>query len=292
MKISILHDVKPEVAEECGKITGSSVTIQKPEGADIQIILRKFVPTEKLKMIQTVSAGVDHLKFEELPENVTLCSNAGAFSDPVAEHAFAMLLAHAKRICKFNSDTKNGTYKRERVDSMFGLTFGILGHGGIGRSSARIARALGMKVIAYTRSPKEDENVDQFVKTPEEIFTGSDVLLIALPLSKATKDFVNDGFLKMFRGSVLINVARADIVHEGSMKEYLSSHPDVVYLSDVWWNEPEISFPIPGNVMLTPHVGGISRESTEKAVLRACQNVRRYMDGNPDNIVNVSEYRK
>lgn len=291
MKITILHQVEPDVAAECSRITGADVTVKEPEDAEIQIILGKFVPTEKLKMVQTISAGVDHLKFSELPENVTLCSNAGAFSDPVAEHAFAMLLAHAKKICQFVSETRNGVYRKERVDSLYGLTFGILGHGGIGRSSARIAKGLGMRVLAYTRTVKEDPNVDAFVATPEEIFSKSDVLLVALPKTKATLGIVDRKLLSLFKGSVIVNVARADIVNESDMKEFLASHRDVNYLSDVWWNEPNVAFPIPENAMLTPHVGGISRESADKAVLRACRNVKLYLDGKPENLVNVSEYR-
>lgn len=290
MKATILHDVDQEVVKKCSEITGLEVLVNEPEDAEIQIVLRRFVPTGKLRMVQTVSAGVDHLKFNELPEGVVLCSNAGAFSDPVAEHAFAMLLSHAKKICHFSSETRNGTYRKERVDTLNGLTLGILGHGGIGRSSARIAKAFGMKVIAFTRTVREDPNVDRFVGSQEDIFRESDILLIALPKTRETIGSVGSRLLSMFRGQVLINVARADIVDEASMKKFLDENPDRYYLSDVWWDEPEVKFPIPMNAMLTPHVGGISRESADQAFIRACTNVRRYLDGNPENIVNVAEY--
>ena len=291
MKITILHDLGPEVVEKCKLITGQDVSLNEPDDAEIQIILRKFIPTRNLKMVQTVSAGVDHLKFDELPEGVTLCSNAGAFSDPVAEHAFAMLLTHAKKICQFASETRNGTYRKDRVDTLSGQTFGILGHGGIGKSSARIARALGMRVIAYTRSVKEDPNVDKFASTAEAIFEESDILLIALPKTKQTLKLVNKSLLARFRGKVIMNMARADIVDEDDMKSYLSENPDVFYLTDVWWNEPDVKFPIPENAMLTPHVGGISRESADNAFILACTNVKRYLDGKPENVVDVKEYR-
>lgn len=292
MKVTILREVSPEVVEKCSKITGLEVTVNQPEDAEIQIVLEKFAPTDRVKMIQTVSAGVDHLKFNELPTGVMLCSNAGAFSDPVAEHAFAMILAHAKKICQFSAQTKNGVYRKDRVDTLNGLSFGILGHGGIGRSSAKIARALGMRVIAYTRSAREDINVDRFVQSPEELVGESDVLLIALPKTNETLGLVDGKLLSHFKGSLMVNMARADIVNEDDMKGFLKKNPDVFYLSDVWWNEPEVDFPIPENAMLTPHVGGISKESADNAFVLACTNVRRYLDGRPENIVKVSEYRK
>lgn len=292
MKATILHDVSDEVINKCSEITGIPVSKESPDDAEIQIILRKFIPTEHLKFVQTVSAGVDHLKFPELPEGVTLCSNAGAFSDPVAEHAFAMILAHEKKILEFTSDTKNGTYRKMRVDTLNGLTLGILGHGGIGRSSARIAKGFRMNVSAYTRSVKEDENVDEFVHSAVELVEKSDVLLLALPKTTQTIGMVNADLLSHFRGSLIVNVARADIVNEKDMLDYLKAHPEVFYLSDVWWNEPDVKFPIPENAMLTPHVGGISKESADNAFLLACSNVKRYLEGKPENLVKISEYIK
>lgn len=292
VKATILHDVSPEVVEKCARITGLEVTVNQPEDADIQIVLRKFVPTDKVKFIQTVSAGIDHLHFGELKDNVLLCSNAGAFSDPVAEHAFAMMLAHTKKIFQFTEETRNGIYKKDRVMTLSGLKLGILGHGGIGRSTARIAKALGMNVLAYTRTVREDPNVDSFIDSAEELVEKSDVLFLALPKTNKTLGMVNGELLSHFNGSMIVNMARADIVSEKDMLEYLSKNQNVWYLSDVWWNEPDVRFPIPENAMLTPHVGGISKESADNAFYLACTNVKRYLEGNPQNIMDRTEYQK
>lgn len=292
VKATILRDVSPEVIEKCSRITGLEVTANQPDDADIQIVLHTFVPTDRVKMIQTVSAGVDHLEFGKLKDGVILCSNAGAFSDPVAEHAFAMILAHVKKIFQFTEETRNGVYRKDRVRTLSGMSLGILGHGGIGRSAARIAKALGMTVNAYTRTVKEDSNVDRFIDSPEELVKNCEVLFLALPLTKKTNGMVNRPLLSMFKGSIIVNMARSDIVDEKDMLDFLKEHEDVWYLTDVWWNEPDVAFPIPPNAMLTPHVGGISRESAEGAFIRACTNVRRYLDGKPENVVDVSEYRK
>ncbi len=292
VKATILHDVGPEVVEKCSEIAGLEVTVNHPEDAEIQIILRKFVPTERLKMVQTVSAGVDHLNYKELKDGIVLCSNAGAFSDPVAEHAFAMILAHTKKIFQFNQETRNGIYKKDRVQTLYGMRLGILGHGGIGRSAARIARGFGMKVLAYTRTIREDPNVDSFVASAEELVGNSDILLLALPKTNKTLGMVNKELLSYFKGTQIVNMARADIVNEEDMLDYLNRNPEVWYLSDVWWNEPDVKFPIPENAILTPHVGGISQESVDTAFFRACANVKKYLEGKPENLVDVSEYKR
>lgn len=291
MKATILHNVSPDVVEKCSAITGIEVTLQKPDDADIQIVLAKFIPTDKLKVIQTTSAGVDHLEFSRLPDGVELFSNAGTFSDPVAEHAFAMILSHEKKICHFFSETRKGNYRKESVGTLSGRTLGILGHGGIGRSCARLAKAFGMNVNAFTRSPREDPNVDRFLSTAEELVSNCEILLLALPKTKATLGIVNSELLGRFNGDIIVNMARSDIVAENDLKAFLKRNPEKVYLSDVWWNEPEVKFPLPENAFLTPHVGGISKESAENAILKACTNVRRYLDGHPENRVNIEEYR-
>ena len=98
MKLGIYFDVKKEVAEKCTEITGIP-SVAKPDYAtDIELIQEDFIVGPETKLIQTVTAGVDHVKIGKIPANVTFCSNADAFSDPVAEHAFAMILYHIRKI--------------------------------------------------------------------------------------------------------------------------------------------------------------------------------------------------
>ncbi len=292
MKATILLDIPEETASRCSEIAGIPVTVNRPDDADIQIGMRGFVPTTRLKAVQTISAGVDHIDFAKFPPGVEFFSNAGAFSDSVAQHAFALILEHSNRICHFNSMIRNGTYRKEPVYSLFGRTLGVLGYGGIGRSCGRIAKGLGMKVLAYTRSPKEDGIADSFESSPEILMEKSDVIIIGLPLTASTRNMVGRELLSRFHGTMIVNVARADIVHEQSMRDYLSSHREVAYLTDVWWNEPEVKLPLPENAVLTPHVAGISQDSMESALMRACANVKLYLQGKAEHRVDVSEYTK
>ena len=290
MKATILLNVPEETAARCSEIAGIPVTVNSPDDAEIQIGMRGFVPTPKLRVVQTVSAGVDHIDFRNFSPEVEFFSNAGAFSDSVAQHAFALILEHSNRICHFNSSIRNGTYRKEPVYSLYGRTLGILGYGGIGRSCGRIAKGLGMTVLAYTRSPKNDGIADSFDVTPETLMERSDIIIIGLPLTSSTRNMVSGELLSHFHGSMIVNVARADIVHEESMIDFLASHKEVFYLSDVWWNEPDVKLPLPENAVLTPHVAGISQDSLESALMRACRNIRLYMQGKAEHRVDVREY--
>ncbi|MCL5731809.1 MAG: 2-hydroxyacid dehydrogenase [Candidatus Thermoplasmatota archaeon] len=290
MRVTIMLDVGADIAEKCSAVAGIPVDVKNPDGADIQIGMRDFVPTPHLKLVQTVSAGVDHLNFRNFSDRVLFCSNAGAFSDSVAQHAFALILSSTNRICRFNDEIRSGVYRKDLVHTLYGETLGILGYGGIGQSCARIARSLGMKVLAYTRSRRNDGYVDRYADGPEEVMSGSSVVIIALPLTTATRNYIDRKLLQKFRGNIIVNIARADIVSKGDMIVFLKENPGVMFLSDVWWNEPNVELPLPENSVITPHVAGISQESMTTALMRACGNVKKYLEGKPEHVVNVKEY--
>ncbi|MCL4307322.1 MAG: 2-hydroxyacid dehydrogenase [Candidatus Thermoplasmatota archaeon] len=290
MRATIMLDVGADIAEKCSAVAGIPIDVKNPDGADIQIGMRDFVPTPDLKLVQTVSAGVDHLNFRNFSDRVEFCSNAGAFSDSVAQHAFALILSNTNKICQFNSEIRSGTYRKDLVHTLYGETLGILGYGGIGQSCARIARSLGMKVLAYTRSRRDDGYVDRYTDGPEEIMSGSSVVIIALPLTSATRKYVGSKLLQKFKGTMIVNIARADIVAKDDMMAFLKENPGVMFLSDVWWNEPNVELPLPENSVLTPHVAGISQESMSTALMRACGNVKKYLEGKPEHVVDVKEY--
>ncbi|WP_393971121.1 2-hydroxyacid dehydrogenase [Oxyplasma meridianum] len=290
MKVGIYFDVTKEMADRCREITDVPVEIRPVYPTEIELIQGDYMLGPETKLIQTITAGVDHVKIAEIPKNVTFCSNADAFSDPVAEHAFALILSYMRKISTFDSMTKEGTWKKLPVSSLKHKTLGILGYGGIGRSCARLGKAFGMKILAFTRTPGEKTNVDKFVNTPDEIFRESDVVIIGLPLTKETRGYVGSHLLSLFRGSVIVNVARSHIVDKASMLDFLKKNPEKEYLSDVWWGEPKIEGNLPENVVLTPHVAGLSPDLIEEAMIHACHNIRKYLDGNPENIVKREDY--
>lgn len=290
MKISITYNVDSETVEQCSRITGLETSVDRDGSGEILIGFSKLSIRENTVLVQTASAGVDHLDFTGAGNNVTVCSNAGAYSNVVAELVFALLLSHVKKICKFDAGTRNGEFKREELGTLEGLTMGILGYGGIGRQAARIARSFDMKTIAYSRTIRNTEYLDEAVNSPSELFSRSDIVLVATPLNRDTRNMVNGELLSKFHGTYIMNIARAEVVDKDSMLDFLRSNPGKFYLSDVWWGEPDLSIPVPDNAMLTPHIGGYTEKTLRDATVKACENVKRFLDGHPENVVDLTDY--
>ena len=99
------------------------------------------------RMIQLLSAGVDHLPFPQLPTTLTIASNAGAYAAPMAEHILGMMLAVTKNILDRQNKLKNGIFDQTNANRMLkGSTSAILGFGGIGKATARLLRCFGVKI--------------------------------------------------------------------------------------------------------------------------------------------------
>ncbi len=295
MKIGLYFQADRELAEECRRITGAEVEILPAGSTEVEVVQRQPVIGKETRIVQTLSAGVDHLDFKAIPHNIVVLSNAGAYSDTVAAHALALLLAAVRKIIKFDSEIRNGQWNQTGADQIRGKTVGILGYGGIGKAFADLTRAMGANITAYSRSPVTDGNV-KVVETLEELFSKSYVVLIAVPLTKSTRGLVGRSLLDSFQGRYIINVARSDIVDRNSMMEYLERNPEKYYLSDVWWGEPRITAPIPQNVILTPHVAGMISEQyyslyAREYVLKAFENLGRYLKGEKSHVVNQDDYR-
>ncbi len=292
MKVSITYNVDKDTVERCSQITGLETSVDREGTGEIIIGFSRLKIRENTVLVQTASAGVDHLDFTGAGENVTVCSNAGAYSNVVAEMVFAQLLSHIKKICTFDAGTRSGEFKRQQIGTLEGLRMGILGYGGIGMQAARLAKAFDMKTMAYSRSTRSKDHLDEIASSPEELFSSSDVVLISTPLNTSTRNMVNRELLSKFSGKYIINIARAEVVDKDDMLNFLKENPGKFYLSDVWWGEPDLTIPVPENAMLTPHVGGFTEKTLQDATIKACENVRRFLDGHPENVVDLREYSK
>lgn len=254
-----------------------------------------FIPKmPKLKVIQTFSAGVDDFPFHLLPKSVKLFSNAGAYALSVAEHAFALILTLAKGI--------NKNMKRVESYQLTGKTIVILGAGGIGSEVARIAkRGFEMKVIGVSRSFKKPEFFDE--KYPpdkiDEALPKGDVVVNSLPLNKYTRGLLNYERLKKLKDkSILVNVGRAETIVEEDIIRILRERPTIRFGTDVFWRKDgkEI-FESPlwsmDNFAGTLHTAGgyASKEVLESAIVRACENLVKYLrTGNAENEVRIEDY--
>ena len=307
--VLLSSDLGPDRLDEAeGLLRGHADSVRGTSGGDVAAALRgadaylcvgfaREFPEDplayaRLRFVQTTLAGVDHLPFDRIPAAVTVCGNAGAYNVALAEHAFALLLAAAKRVVFHATNIRKQAFEQEMPSKqLHGSTLGIVGLGGIGKEVARLGRAFGMRVVGITRSGRSDFPAD-FLGGPGDLMTvieEADFLVIAVPHTKETHHLIAAKELQRMRhDTVLVNIARGDVIKEEDLFQHLRNVPSFVVASDVWWRYPKgagfpYSFPFHGlpNFFGTPHVGWNVPPQRMAALRAAVENLLRFANGEP-----------
>jgi len=264
---------------------------------------------KQLRFIQSILVGVNHIPFDKLGSRVIVCSNAGAYSLEVGEHAFGLLLSAAKRVVETNNSVRMGKtdFKEFRgvatdILVLRGKTLGVIGYGGIGAVVARLGKSFGMRVIAL---PRKRGRVEKGVELRwgtgalPGLLAEADAVVLAVPLTRSTEEMIGARELLMMKKSaILVNISRGDVVNQGALFEHLKLNPKFTYATDVWWFKegretliteyPLTSLP---NFIGTPHISGPTALSSGRPQKMAVLNTIRYLEGlRPENVVRRSEY--
>lgn len=257
----------------------------------------------RLRLVQVVLAGVNHVPFERIPRGVVVCSNAGAYNVSVAEHAMALLLAAAKDVPRRTDEVRRGVFDQDAPSKpLRGSTLLVLGMGGIGSEVARLGRAFGMRVLGVTRSGGASNLADETGTLADlpRLLPRADHVVVALPLSRATDGLLGAAALaSMKEDAILVNIARGKIVVEDDLYDHLKAHPRFRAALDVWWTYPRGTEGRPfhrpfhelPNVVMTPHVAFAIPVQRRRAMEAALDNVVRFLHGEPPrNRVDPAEY--
>src|SRR5690348_14089776 len=209
----------------------------------------------------------------------------------MAEHVLAMTLAPAKRLLIQNQKLRRGEFDQSTPNRMLsGLTAGILGFGGIGRATARLMRAFGMRIYAINTSGASSELAD-FVGTLrdlEHVLRESDVVVLSLPLTKATRGLIGKEELAWMKSdAILVNVARGALLDEEALYTHVKSHPTFLLGIDAWCTEPfvhgqfrmEYPFLELPNVLGSPHNSAAVSHVLVDAARQAAENVKHFLKG-------------
>lgn len=248
---------------------------------------------ERMRLVQFMTAGVDHVPLSALPPATIIACNAGAYAAPMAEHALAMALAAAKRLLIEHAAMTRMAFNQFTENRMLaGGVCGIFGFGGIGAAAARLFRAIGMRVHGINRSGRGSELLD-WAGTPDQLdalLAVSDVLVISAPLTRATERRIGARELQRMKpDAILVNLARGEIIDEAALFAHLQATPAFTACLDAWWiepirhgafrmNHPFLALP---NVIGSPHNSGSVPATRSSAIRMAAENCRRALTGEP-----------
>jgi phosphoglycerate dehydrogenase-like enzyme len=246
---------------------------------------------EGCRFISVQGAGTDALNVAAARRQGIVVSNVPDFcTDAVAEHAFALLLAAAKRIEQGRPWLTEGRWTRALAYTTLGLsgkTLGLFGCGKIGARIAEIAAGFRMRVIATVRN---HEKAHAAPAVPfETLLAESDFLVLAAPVTNETSGaFDAAAFARMRPGVVLVNISRAALVEEAALLAALESGRIAAAGIDVFHREP----PVPGDALLqypqvvvSPHVAWGSEEALQRLLDLSIANVEAFAAGKPINVV-------
>lgn len=239
-----------------------------------------------LKVVSNTAAGYNNLPLERMAKlGIWATNTPDAFVDATADAAFALILGLARKTVQGDQFVRSGEWAEKGIVTQHwegmelrGKTLGIIGYGAIGKAVARRAEAFGMSVIYHRRTSDGGNGYRSFA----DLLTEADLVSLHTPLTPETHHLIESKALaKMKPGAMLINLARGPVVHESALVDALKSGRLGGAGLDVFEQEPEVhpallSMP---NVVLTPHLGGATREARKQARLTAAENVRRVIVG-------------
>ncbi|MET4701218.1 phosphoglycerate dehydrogenase-like enzyme [Constrictibacter sp. MBR-5] len=259
---------------------------------DGQIREALYKAAPKLKLIQLLNAGYDRADLAAaVKARVPVANNGGANSTAVSEHAILLMLAVSRRLVWQHNNVAAGRWRGNsmpRVYEMRGRTLGIVGLGTIGKKTARLAQAFGMRVIYYDidRLPEDREDaLDVRFRLFGELLRESDIVSLHTPLNPSTAGMIGAAELALMKPSaILVNTARGPVVDEPALHAALSSGKIAGAGLDVFAEEPpKPDNPLLGldNVVLTAHLAGPTWDSNRTRLRNAFDNVQRVARGEP-----------
>ncbi|MET0319939.1 MAG: D-2-hydroxyacid dehydrogenase [Duganella sp.] len=251
-----------------------------------------------LKMIAVSATGTDIVDLAAFRERGIVVSNIRNYAvHTLPEHTFALILALRRQLIAYRADIEAGLWQKAEQFCLFGhpildlagSRLGLAGYGALGKSVATIARAFGMEVAVFNRSPVADDGVKQVAW--DELLATSDVLSLHLPLNDSTRNMIGASELvRMKRSAILINTARGGLVDELALADALRGGVIAGAGFDVLTQEPPpadhplVKLRLP-NFILTPHSAWASTQAMQVLADQLIDNVEAWAAGAPRNVV-------
>ena len=248
----------------------------------------------KLKLISIQGVGTDNVDLEAArARGVVVTNTPGVNSVSVAEMAIGLIFAVVRAIPLSDRRMREGIWQHPPAFELQGKTLGLLGLGAIGSYTAKLAAGLGMKAIAWSwnNDPERAARLGIELVERDDLFRRADVVSVHLRNTPEARGSVGKHELYLMKPSaILINTARAAILDQDAVVEALQAGKIAGAGFDVYLTEPlppeENPFKDLDNVVLQPHAGGVTAESSERSNRAPVDNVIAFLEGRPVNIVN------
>ena len=246
---------------------------------------------ERLRWVQATAGGADEqvraadLTVAEL-DRVMITLPVGVHAGPLAEFAILGVLAFTKNLPRLLADKQARRWDHYPVAELADTTMLVLGLGSVGTEVARLAKALGMRVIAVNRTGHSDSPYVDEVRPARflaDLLPVAHSVVVTLPLTEQTRGMIDAAAIeRMHSGAVLVNIGRGGVVDEPALVEALEQGRLAGAALDVYATEPlppdSALWELP-NVLLSPHTAGLSVHENERIVALFCENLRRYLAG-------------
>ncbi|MBJ2357686.1 D-2-hydroxyacid dehydrogenase [Sphaerochaeta sp. S2] len=273
--------------------------------ADADIVITNKTPltaetiknAEKMQYIGVLATGYNVVDVQAAKERGVVVTNIPTYgTDAVAQFVFALLLEICHHVQHHSDAVKEGRWSKAPdfcfwdypLIELVGKTMGIIGYGRIGQATGRIAKAFGMKVIAYD-SYQNPELKDDYVSL-DTLLSESDVIALHCPLFPETEGIINkESIAKMKDGVILINNSRGPLIVEQDLADALNSGKIAAAGLDVVSSEPiKEDNPLlqAKNCLITPHISWAPKESRQRLMDIAVANLRGFLSGARQNVVN------
>ncbi len=252
-----------------------------------------------VKFIGVLATGYNIVDVGAAKERgIPVCNIPTYGTDAVGQFAIALLLEICHHIGHHNKAVHEGRWEHNDdwcfwdypLIELAGKTMGIIGFGRIGQATGRIAKALGMKVIAYDSYPNESGKALAEYVDLETVLKTSDVIALHCPLFPETEGIISrENIAKMKDGVIILNNSRGPLIVEQDLADALNSGKVYAAGLDVVSTEPiKGDNPLLGakNCIITPHISWAPKESRQRIMDCAAENVKAYLSGSPVNVVN------
>jgi phosphoglycerate dehydrogenase-like enzyme len=273
---------------------GRRETPSATQRAETNVLLAAGVPPgvlpsmPHLQWAQSLTAGVESwLTLPDLPPDLTLTCARGTHRESMPENILAALFHVAKPFAAIAEDQKQSLWRHRVAQPLNGKTLGILGLGAVGQEVARLATALGMRVIGTKRRPEPVPGLAD-VLPPErtnEVLQQSDFVLLLLPATPETDNFINAERLALMKPSAwLLNFGRGHLVNDDDLIAAVRANTIAGAVLDVFRQEPlpqEHKFWATEGILVLPHIGGPHPQRDSIVARLFVENLRRFLDGQP-----------